>query len=98
MVSPAEYRRAGAETTTAIDVTQTQVRYERLPPEGAPVESRAVDFLLASAAVSEDPKPGDTFEIGGRVFEVTPLGGEPCWRWCDAGHYTRRVHTREVSA
>ena len=98
MVSPAEYRRAGAESTTAVDVTQTQVRYQRLPPDGAPVDVRACDFLVAAASVSEDPQPGDRIEVSDRVFEVTPLGDEPCWRWTDHSHLARRIHTREVTA
>jgi len=98
MVSPAAYRRAGAVSTTAIDATQTQVRYQRVPPDGAPVDVRACDFLVAAASVSEDPQPGDRFEIDDRVFEVTPLGDEPCWRWTDHSHLARRIHTREVTA
>ena len=97
MSSPAVYRHAGADLGFGVDVTQTQVRYERLPPDHAPVEARAVDFLLAAAAVSEAPQAGDQIEIDGRAYEVTPLGGEPCWRWTDAGHNTRRIHAREVS-
>jgi len=98
MVSPASYRRAGAESTTAIEATQTQVRYQRLPPDGAPVDVRACDFLVGTAWVSEAPQPGDRIEVEDRVFEVTPLGDDPCWRWTDSSHLARRIHTREVSA
>ena len=98
MASAAVYRRLGTGATAPIGVTVSQVRYERPDAAGVPVEVRVTDFIVSAAAFGVTPEPGDTIELGGRTFEVTPLGEDPCWRWTDMSHAAMRVHTRDTGA
>lgn len=53
----------------------------------------------AAAGVTLPPLEGDlvhvTFPDGAtEQFEVTPIGGEPHWRWSDPYHIVARVHLK----
>ncbi|OPZ26315.1 MAG: hypothetical protein BWZ02_02077 [Lentisphaerae bacterium ADurb.BinA184] len=96
MASPATYVRAGQAGGVTVHVTASQIRCERLDAAGLPVEACAMDFIASAAELTADPEPGDTILFAGRRCEVTALGGEPCWRWTDAGRLARRIHTRDT--
>lgn len=96
MSSAAVYVRLSDESETDITATVSQVRYERPDPSGLMVDVRMVDFIFATSALAFDPTEGDKIEFGGREYEVTPLAGDPCWRYTDASHDAIRVHTRDI--
>ena len=98
MASTAVYRQLATGATLPISVTASQVRYERPDAAGVPAEVRVTDFIVARAELGFTPEPGDMIEFGGRAYEVTPLGEEPCWRWTDMSHAAMRVHTRDTGA
>ena len=62
------------------------------------VQAAVTDFIVATADLAADPVAGERIEYNGRLYEVTPLGEEPCWRWTDASHRARRIHTRDAGA
>lgn len=54
-------------------------------------------YLINGTAV--DPQNGDKItESDGTIFEVRPLGGEPCWRYCDPGRTYLRIHAKQVNS
>ena len=67
------------------------------------VESRdfiisAADLVLSGQGV--EPRSGDRIIQAAEgtlwVYEVTAIGGEPAWRWCDPYHRAMRIHTKQV--
>lgn len=58
----------------------------------------AADLVLDGAEVL--PQPGDRIRetVGDtvHVYEVMPIGGEPCWRYSDDFRQTLRIHSKHV--
>lgn len=71
--------------------------------DGVSEIQRTTDFLIDPADLCRggsriDPDAGHTItrtETGER-FEAMPVGGEPCWRWSDAGQSQLRIHTQKI--
>ena len=74
---------------------------------GIIVEAEVRDFLIEAAAIdfgagAVEPEPGDRIwepaAAGGTadVYEVVPLGPEPCYRRSDRRGNMLRIHTRLV--
>ena len=51
---------------------------------------------IPAADLPEEPVKGDAVVWRGRIYEVLAPHGEPCWRWSDAYHVMKRVHTKET--
>ena len=54
------------------------------------------DFLVAVEEMPDEPQKGDAFLWNATRYEVLSAKGEPCWRWSDAYHLIRRIHTKEI--
>lgn len=62
------------------------------------LDSKERDYLfLASDLSVGEPARGDRITDDGSVFEVTPIQGNPIWRWSDHQRTIRRVHVKQVS-
>ncbi len=97
MTQLVKYRR-GAE---AIDVLATigRTQYENEDEGGFRVGAHMVDFLISAddlmiGGVAVVPEFGDEIEYNGKMFEVSHLSGEGCWRWSDPHGKTYRIHTK----
>ncbi len=66
--------------------------------EGVQTGGTITDFILpADALDGRDPKPGDTIEAGGTVYEVAAFGQDANgWRWVSPHREALRVHAVEV--
>ncbi len=81
----------------AITATFGRTDYEIADEYGVKTGAHVVDFLIRTNALPFDPEPGDGIIVEETAYEVMSLGTQKCWRWCDAHHHLRRIHTREVS-
>ncbi len=92
---PVLYRRGdGGERETRAVVGATLFQSDDGCGVVASVESR--DFIIPAADLPEEPVKGDAVVWRGRIYEVLAPRGEPCWRWSDAYHVMKRVHTKET--
>jgi len=99
LVEAASYERLAGGAAIVLDATPIQVRYQRLDPFGMPVEAQMVDFLIDAADLAgTDPVAGDVIAYGGRRYEATPMGDDPCWRWSDSARTVYRIHTQDAGA
>lgn len=61
---------------------------------------RVSDLVLGWPGVATEPKPGDRVEATSgatvRVYEVTAMAGEKCWRYSDPYRETFRIHTKQL--
>ena len=57
-------------------------------------ESR--DFMVSAEELPDEPRRGDVIVWHATRYEVLAPGSEPCWRWSDAFHLIRRIHTKET--
>ena len=55
---------------------------------------RKVDFVVSGQFVQ--PVRLDTVTVGGQVWEVAEIAGEPCWRYSDEFENAIRIHTVRV--
>ena len=63
---------------------------------GVVTDTESRDFIIAAAELPLEPSKGDAVIWKGRAYEVMEPRGGPCWRWSDAYHTTRRIHTKET--
>ena len=95
--SPITYRRGAAEAELMATYGRTEFQAE--DESGLKITAQVTDFLIAGAAFQplfSQPQPGDRIVAGPALFEVLPLAGEGCWRWCDPHRGTLRIHAREI--
>ena len=97
------YRR-GAEATVVL-ATVGRTTFEQDDGAGIILHSQVRDYLVATADLELSGQPtlparGDCIEevdAGQKfVYEVLPLGGEPCWRYSDPYRQTLRIHTKLI--
>ena len=81
---------------TPISATYGRTIYEIHDEFGVKTGAHVVDFIVRENAMAFDPEPGDGIIVGNTEYEVMALGTQNCWRWCDAHHHLRRIHTRET--
>ena len=94
---PVVYRRGdgdGDEKTIRAVIGTTLFQAE--DSYGAVVSSEARDFLVSADELPEEPRKGDVVVWDTAIYEVMAPAGEPCWRWSDAYHTMRRIHTKET--
>lgn len=101
------YSRPRTSLTLSLAATIGRTIFEVVVGEGPPIRSESRDYLVAAADlidrdVAVEPESGDTitetFSDGESVlYEVATFGAEPCWRWSDPYHRTRRIHTKRIS-
>ncbi len=97
--SPVTYRRGGAEAEFLATYGRTEFQAE--DESGLRVQAHVTDFLVAGDDFSPffgQPQAGDRLVAGPALYEVLPLAGEGCWRWCDPYRRTLRIHARELGA
>ena len=92
-------------STVEIPATVAATRFEVDEGYGIIVKQQMRDYLIATAALVLDgeevlPEPGDDIldEYDGviQVYEVTPLGGEQHYRFCDPAQRTLRIHVKHI--
>ena len=96
---------------SSVEVTAVVGRtlYESDDASGAIVKAESRDYFVEAVAIdfgagAVEPEPGDRIAeplAGGAtadVYEVMPLGPEPCYRKSDPQGNTLRVHTKLVEA
>ena len=79
-----------------LSATYGRTDYEIHDDYGVKIGTHVVDFIVRENAMPFDPEPGDGIIVGNTEYEVMALGTQKCWRWCDAHHHLRRIHTRET--
>lgn len=103
LARPATYRRGNL--SVAVDVTPAATRYESRDDYGVTLEVEMRDFLVAAEELVLDgwpvePRPGDRIHVERDdvtfVYEAMELGPEGCFRACDPGYRTYRIHTKRV--
>ena len=92
---PVLYRTRGGEATEARAVIGSTV-YEAHDGGGMIVRTETRDFIIPAAMLGHEPARGDSVVWRGTVYEVLAPDGSPCWRWSDAYHNMKRIHTKEV--
>lgn len=97
------YRRGAAATVVLATVGRTT--FEQDNGAGILLHAQVRDYLIDTADLvlvgeASLPANGDRIEEidAGQTFiyEVLPLGGEPCWRYSDPYRQTLRIHTKLV--
>lgn len=66
------------------------------------LDREPMDFLIRPSAIVfggavVEPEKGHRITYGGRVYEVSPQDGEPCFRLSDPGGNLLRIHTVRVA-
>lgn len=97
------YTRGAGSASVPATVGRT-ISDQPIDDSGATVKSFTIDFLIdgdelviSSAAIT--PQPGDTItRSDGSVYEVTPLGTEPCFRPSTPHGTLLRIHTIRITA
>jgi hypothetical protein len=79
-----------------LSATYGRTEYEIQDEYGVKIGAHVVDFIIRTNAMSFDPTPGDGIIVGDTEYEVMALGSHKCWRWCDAHHHLRRIHTKQI--
>jgi len=92
---PVLYRTRGGERFDARAVIGSTV-YEAQDGGGVVVRTETRDFIVPAAQLPREPSRGDSVVWRGTVYEVLAPDGSPCWRWSDAYHNMKRIHTKEV--
>jgi len=97
------YRRGSDQVAIKATVGKTEV--EQTDEYGLTVKSEVVDFIvrpgdLVVNSVVIEPQPGDQVLLPrddrtSDVYEVMPLGAEPCYQRIDA-YQALRIHTRRI--
>src|ERR1043166_8946652 len=72
-------------------------KFEVQTAEGHILEVQSTDFVMSWADVVPPPVPGDRIIDGPEVFEVNPVGQEPCFRSSDEFNNAVRIHTKKVA-
>jgi hypothetical protein len=80
-----------------LTATYGRSEYEIHDEFGMNLGAHVVDFIVRTNILPFDPEPGDGILVGDTEYEVMPLGSHKCWRWCDAHHQLRRIHTKQLS-
>ncbi|MCL2120278.1 MAG: hypothetical protein FWH27_17820 [Planctomycetaceae bacterium] len=79
-----------------LSATFGRTEYEISDEFGVKTGAHVVDFIIRANLLTFDPEPGDGIIAGDTEYEVMPLGSHKCWRWCDAHHHLRRIHTKQL--
>jgi len=91
------------EVSADVDAIPGATRFETEDETGIHVKSQMRDYLIPAASLVLDsvqtlPIEGDRIaEVDGskrHIYEVLPLGGEPCWRYSDTYRDLLRIHTK----
>ena len=83
-------------TPSTVNATYGKTGAEQSDESGFTIQALVWDFLIAVSELSAEPEPGDTITADGRVFEVTALGSEKCWRYSDNYRNAYRIHTNDI--
>jgi hypothetical protein len=97
MATAVSYRGAGGVlvgTVTTATLGRTTFRFT--DDYGQSVRIVSADFIISADDLPDEPQPGDLIERNGQAYEVTNINGEPCWRWTDSYHGSRRIHTQHI--
>lgn len=92
--------RRGAFETTSVVAFHGSTLVENEGVDGLSIRSSIADFIIRRSeyrisGTAVPPEPGDQIELAdGRIYEVTELGLERCWRWHDRAASDYRIHTR----
>lgn len=95
------YSRGDADVEIQATIGDTATQTQEYDVHQIDYEGR--DFIvLASELVFSgtafEPESGDLItEAEGRVYEVLPIPGGPCWRWSDPHHTMYRIHAKELT-
>ena len=92
---PVLYRTRDGQAFEARAVIGSTV-YEAADGGGVVVRTETRDFIVPAAQLQIEPSRGDSIVWRGTVYEVLAPDGSPCWRWSDAYHNMKRIHTKEV--
>ena len=79
-----------------LTATYGRTEYEIADEYGVKIGTHVVDFIIRTNLLPFDPEPGDGIIVGDTEYEVMSLGTQKCWRWCDAHHHLRRIHTKQL--
>jgi hypothetical protein len=96
------YARNRSSVAVSATIGRASARVE-LPAGVARVPTDDRDYLILVAdlvldGVAVEPRDGDRItDSAGRVWQVSPIDGEPAARWSDAFGVRWRIHTRRVS-
>lgn len=95
-----DVRYISGETTIDLKATYGKTDYQIDTGSEIRVLHTDRDFIVAAADLGIEPKPGDriTGVAGGSVYEVMPLGNDPCYRPCDAQGTLIRIHCKDISS
>lgn len=97
------YQRGGDSVTVV--ATLGRSTFELDDGAGAVLRVESRDFIISAAdlvldAQPAEPRSGDRIIQAAEgtlwVYEVTAIGGEPAWRWCDPYHRAMRIHTKQI--
>ncbi len=100
---PVTYKRQGRSVTFNATMGSTEVQAQ--DAGGVIVNQTLTDWLfpaslLVLGGAQTLPQDGDQIIHAGpdnAVYEVTPIGSEPCWRYTDANRLHLRVHTKRTN-
>lgn len=86
-----------------VTAVQGETTAELIDEQGTTVETQVVDFLISKESLDaegwfDEPTAGDYIveQSPHRVWEVVPVGPEPCYRFADPSGVTLRIHTQLV--
>ena len=92
---PVLYRTADGEEKSVRAVVGSTV-FQADDGYGVVADFESRDFIVAAAELPEEPGKGDAIVWRGMMYEVMAPRGGPCWRWSDAYHTMKRIHTKET--
>lgn len=87
--------------TISILATAARSTFEQRDEDGGLLRDLATkDWIVSTAdmvidSLAFEPTPGDLITLNRQVYEVSGVGGEPCWRWSDEYRVMMRIHTHE---
>lgn len=91
---PVVYRTAkGTELEVMAVVGSTE--YQVDDGGGSFVRTESRDFIIPASALALEPARGDSIIWRNVRYDVLSPDGSPCWRWSDAYHVMKRIHTKE---
>lgn len=92
----------GENDPITVTATRGSTRTENVVDDVASMFARVEDFIIKAEDLDFgegpiEPEKGHRIKFGNDVYEVNPIGSEPCYQRSDRDGYYLRIHTKLIS-